>query len=296
MSRRRSFKPEMMYVFDVSEASMFSKSDVTLGPFTCSFRVVIIPPCRLTLCVDDFKATDKRTMRRDYSITFSMLMSDKVTGKSIWGRWYSNANKVESRKTYWVPRAEPKSLQDYTDIQIHVTVSGPPIHQNVKVDMPAVCKPTMVESLSDISFECSDGVVVQGHKVLLSRISPVFLAMFTSDFNDEPSITLPDVDSVTMKRIIDMAFDGSMDQTLDPCDVDYVLTCDKYIIADVVDLWCLMAMESINKRTAVILMRVAIILGKKAVKNATVHYIKNHTTVEHLEDLEKSELLEILKL
>ncbi len=78
--------------------------------------------------------------------------------------------------------------------------------------------------LCDVIIVTDDGVHIMAHKIVLSVVSPVFYKMFTN-FNPEnvKYVKLKDIDSDILKMLVEYAYTGKIDITVDNIDVNYTL-------------------------------------------------------------------------
>lgn len=253
-----------------------------IDPFSCDLKVERIVG-GFSLRVDNFSANNKKVMRCDYMIVFSVVFDD-----GAWGRWVSNANKLKYGKKFEI---KGTYTMCFDDVEIKVIVHGKPVlGENVAEykDMDSL------EKHCDVKFNCNDCITVKSHKVLLSRISPVFKSMFTSQFANTDVIDLPDTDSETFEALNRYAITGNIN-VVSPTDYKLVIICNKYLITSIINRWANIVLRNINTDTAVDVMRVALEVNCMSVAKQASEYIKTHALDFNLNDLDKEELILLLK-
>ncbi len=75
--------------------------------------------------------------------------------------------------------------------------------------------------LCDIIIGTEDGVCITAHKNVLSVVSPVFYKMFSHvNSENEKYVKLKDIDSDILNMLVEYAYTGKIDITVDNIDVN----------------------------------------------------------------------------
>ena len=74
-------------------------------------------------------------------------------------------------------------------------------------------------STHDVTFKTSDGGSVSGHRAIVAAFSPVFHAMLYGNMKEsnEKEITLPSVDTKTLKALLSFAYTGKIEVNTENC-------------------------------------------------------------------------------
>ena len=104
--------------------------------------------------------------------------------------------------------------------------------------------------LIDVVLVLDDGVEIPAHRLVLASASPYFRTMFNVDMREscEKRIFLGDVDSASVKALVDFAYTGKIDVISDN-DVALFCAAHRLLFEDVVDYCCEGLVRHMNKRT-----------------------------------------------
>ncbi|XP_065841023.1 kelch-like protein 3 [Oscarella lobularis] len=104
--------------------------------------------------------------------------------------------------------------------------------------------------LIDVVLVLDDGVEIPAHRLVLASASPYFRAMFNVNMREscEKRIFLSDVDSASVKALVDFAYTGKIDVISDN-DVALFCAAHRLLFEDVVDYCCEGLAKHVNKRT-----------------------------------------------
>ena len=102
--------------------------------------------------------------------------------------------------------------------------------------------------LIDVVLVLDDGVEIPAHRLVLASASPYFRTMFNVNMREsgERRVLLRDVDSASVKALVDFAYTGEIDVTSDN-DVELFCAAHRLLFEDVVDYCCEGLAKRMNK-------------------------------------------------
>ena len=102
--------------------------------------------------------------------------------------------------------------------------------------------------LIDVVLVLDDGVEIPAHRLVLASASPYFRTMFNVNMREsgERRVLLGDVDSASVKALVDFAYTGEIDVTSDN-DVALFCAAHRLLFEDVVDYTCEGLAKRMNK-------------------------------------------------
>lgn len=229
--------------------------------------------------------TPSSMTRRHHNVLVSIAYETSDGGG--FGKWYNNLDKLVKRK---VSRFTASChAPNITRFQVSLTLIGrPAIGTTLGEGLPD--DPS--GKFSDFTFLCGESNVrVAACRVLLARISPVFISMFTGGFNDVDEVAVEE-GAATIREIVQFSEDGIV--KIDVTNYDLVVACNKYLITEVVDMWEYLAKHSMSGANAVDIMHVGELIQRKTVVEKAAWFIKNNLKkTERADDLTKEELMAI---